>query len=67
MFLRIRNRSIAEIQFSVRRILEARAVHAKIQSRIRIVLQILPEDDSRNNDQLQNIGTSKPQVSLLVS
>jgi len=55
------------MQFSVCRILETRAVHAEIQSRIRaFVLQIVSEDDSRNNDQWL-IGTTESQISLLVS
>lgn len=54
------------MQFSVCRILETRAVHAEIQSRIRAVLQIVSEDDSRNNGQ-PLIGTTESQVPLLVS
>lgn len=58
------------MQFSVRRILEARTVHAKSQRRVRDVLQNVSEDHTRNGkiDQSDARTTKQVrQVRLLVS
>lgn len=56
------------MQFSVRRVPEARAVYAESQGRVRVVLQELPEDHARDRQsQPYHRQPGIPQVPMLVS